>query len=186
MGSGIGLTGLVASLECQPESFHFSDCHQSVLKTLCENIQLNCQNLYCDAGNNLEGRSVLKRQLQNGVQLSVLNLPWEEVDDGVCKELGRIDLILAADVVYDSGLFKPLIGALKNISKTCEVEDIVFACTERNPETLERFLQEIGKYYYFFILLSSCSMILFQAKISMLSRKSVLAKQILCGLPALP
>lgn len=119
------------------------------------------------------------------MQLSVLNLPWEEVDDGVCKELGRIDLILAADVVYDSGLFKPLIGALKNISKTCEVEDIVFACTERNPETLEKFLQEISKYEYFFILLSS-SLMLFQAKISMFARKSVLAKQILCGLPVLP
>lgn len=41
LGSGIGLSGLIVSKECSPESVYLTDCHESVLDLLCENVKLN-------------------------------------------------------------------------------------------------------------------------------------------------
>jgi hypothetical protein len=41
LGSGIGLTGLVISMLCTPQAVYLSDCHPSVLTTLCDNISFN-------------------------------------------------------------------------------------------------------------------------------------------------
>ncbi|CAG9765509.1 unnamed protein product [Ceutorhynchus assimilis] len=125
LGSGIGLTGLVILQQCQPGKFYFSDCHPAVLKTLKHNIQLNNTNL-----NNCQ----------------VLNLAWQNVNEHL-YDLDKIDYILAADVVYDTDLFQTLIEALRIVSEKCGVEDVVFACTERNQETLREFLQQIKKYF---------------------------------------
>lgn len=76
-----------------------------------------------------------------------MNLPWEEIDQKSCQALGPISTVIAADIVYDKELFEFLIGALNNLSRFCEVQNFIFSCTERNPETLKLFCVKIGKNY---------------------------------------
>lgn len=75
----------------------------------------------------------------------MLNLPWEEIEETVCRALGPISCVIAADIVYDKDLFDYLIGAINNLSMFCGVQNFIFACTERNPETLNLFRDKIGK-----------------------------------------
>lgn len=81
----------------------------------------------------------------NQASLSILNLPWETVNETVCRQLGKLDTIIAADIVYDSELFESLIDALKNLSKFSGVLQYIFCCTVRNPSTFEEFLVKMGK-----------------------------------------
>ncbi|XP_066253405.1 protein-lysine N-methyltransferase EEF2KMT-like [Euwallacea similis] len=146
LGSGIGLTGLVVSLHCQPKTYIFSDCHSSVLDALAKNIIVNCKELmHAFEKETINNRLILEKRLENGPKISVLKLPWEEIDESVCDKLGKLDFILAADIVYDSSLFGALIKGLRCLYLNCKVEEVVFACTERNPDTLSCFLQELGK-----------------------------------------
>ncbi|XP_030751811.1 protein-lysine N-methyltransferase EEF2KMT [Sitophilus oryzae] len=145
LGSGIGLTGLVIALKCIPKKYIFSDCHISVLKNLCQNIVTNTSENRDNF--RLEDNVVLEVELKSSVKLSALNLPWEEVDLSICNKIGNIDIILAADVVYDSDLFSSLLNSLQCFAKYCKTKDIIFACTERNPETLNSFLKCIGEHF---------------------------------------
>lgn len=79
-------------------------------------------------------------------QLSVFNLPWEEINKTVCVSLGCINTVIAADVVYDKDLFDYLISALNNLSDYCKVENFIFSCTERNRDTLTLFQEKVGKW----------------------------------------
>lgn len=148
LGSGVGLTGLVTILECQPKQYYFTDCHHSVLNILSRNIALNCQDLSVENIATVPNLQQLQTyNLISGSSISVLNLPWEEIDDPACDALGTVDTILAADVVYDSELFPSLVRGLKLIWSRCGVKQIVFACTERNSETLATFLHQIGQIF---------------------------------------
>lgn len=44
LGSGLGLTGLAIIQNCKPSSYTFTDVHDSVLKTLLENVNINLFN----------------------------------------------------------------------------------------------------------------------------------------------
>lgn len=79
-------------------------------------------------------------------RISVLNLPWEEIDQKLCQVLGTISMVIAADIVYDKDLFEFLIGAVNNLGTFCDVHEFIFSCTERNAETLKIFHEKIGKY----------------------------------------
>lgn len=79
-------------------------------------------------------------------QITVLNLPWEEVNRAACEALGPINHVIAADVVFDKDLFEHLIGALNKLLTFCSVQSFIFACTVRNPETLNNFKEKIGKF----------------------------------------
>ncbi|KAJ9601306.1 hypothetical protein L9F63_000528, partial [Diploptera punctata] len=126
LGSGVGLTGLVVSLCCRPSSYWFSDCHPSVLHLLQSNIALNTT---C----NEETLS------HNGTQIEVLNLPWEDIPSSGISQLVSPHVVLAADVVFDSRLFRPLCEAFSHLllNKSCCV---LLACTLRNQHTLDSFL----------------------------------------------
>lgn len=56
------------------------------------------------------------------------------------------NIIIASDVVYDDTLFKPFCQTIdyifENALPSCQ---LILAATVRNPETLETFLNEIGK-----------------------------------------
>lgn len=77
--------------------------------------------------------------------MSVLNLPWEDIDKTVCNALGPISNVIAADIIYDKDLFDYLIDAINNLWTVCGVNSFIFSCTVRNPETLNLFQEKIGK-----------------------------------------
>jgi predicted nicotinamide N-methyase len=142
LGSGIGLTGLVISMLCTPQAVYLSDCHPSVLTTLCDNISFNI-NSDGDKNGNISEKCLPER-LVDCDKVSVLNLAWEDISSEFCQRLGHVDQIVAADVVYDNSLFKPLVSAVDNLFNYCSTEQFILSCTERNGETLNAFIQLLG------------------------------------------
>ncbi|NP_001417875.1 protein-lysine N-methyltransferase EEF2KMT isoform 2 [Danio rerio] len=104
----------------------FSDCHQTVLQRLKDNIT-NC--------------------LANCDGVSVEELDWENVSD---EQLQRIqaNTIIAADVVYDPDIIACLVRLLSRLLN-CKVEenhpDVYVASTVRNPQTYECFKKELER-----------------------------------------
>nr|XP_022918147.1 protein-lysine N-methyltransferase EEF2KMT [Onthophagus taurus] len=119
LGSGIGLTGIVITKYCSPKKYIFTDCHDSVLKNLKENINLNLNS-------------------SNKVN-EVRKVSWETVNSDT-KEIYECDVTVAADVVYDSKLFLPLQNTFKFLLRRGTCSAIFLSCTERNEDTLNEFL----------------------------------------------
>ena len=72
--------------------------------------------------------------------MKVVNLKWEEIDDSTNIV---VDVILAADVLYDNTTFEPLArGLSKFISKN--VNYAIMAATVRNESTINEFLNVLG------------------------------------------
>lgn len=111
---------MIISRMCELNEVILSDCHENVLRLLRENVQLNgCEE-----------------------KIKVLNLDWD--DTSALDELERsdedIDVTLAADVVYDDTIFKPLVNVLLSLWRRNTKMQIFLAATVRNEETLKGFL----------------------------------------------
>lgn len=129
LGAGVGLTGITVNLKCQPSRVFLTDCHDTVLATLEKNARLNFNN-YDETAN-----------------ITVLNLPWEVINPERCNNLlGKIDVIIASDVVYDSQLFHPLADAIKCLLVYCGTQEAYLACTVRNSSTLDGFLDVLSRF----------------------------------------
>lgn len=124
LGAGVGLAGITVNLKCQPSRVYLTDCHESVLAILKKNVQLN---------------------FAESSKVSVLNLPWELIDAENCQSFGKIDVVIAADVVYDSQLFHPLVDAIKCLCSSA-AQEVYLACTERNKSTLDDFLEVLSRF----------------------------------------
>lgn len=151
LGSGIGLTGLIVNKDCNPKKIYLTDCHDAVLDRLRENVKLNVNaNKFNVNSNFYENSSKTKHSKES--QIEILNLPWEKVTEEVAENLAP-DILLAADVVYDPDLFESLATAIQYFllnKKTCKA---ILACTERNQETLNKFLLVIGKQTFIHLVL---------------------------------
>ncbi|CAH1185685.1 unnamed protein product [Phyllotreta striolata] len=135
LGSGIGLTGLVLSKTCEAKQIYLTDCHETVLENLRENTEINL----VDTSSTVDNYKFLK-VLCTRKNVSVFNLPWEDFDMEICKDLGNIDVVIGADIIYDKDLFQSLLNAMRRLKEFCGVKKFIFSCTERNVETLEGFL----------------------------------------------
>lgn len=98
--------------------------------------------------NELKTSSIIFRTVKDSCDIFVVDLPWESVEENQELKCIQPDLVLAADVVYDSSVFKPLCEAVnfflnRNCDKKCEV---IFVCTERNSDTLAQFLGLLGEF----------------------------------------
>lgn len=149
LGSGVGVAGIILAQGCSARKIYLTDCHSAVLEVLCENLKLNGTRLHPE-GTTLDNRDslLLQRFIKNdrsGSIVEVHKLAWEEVDENYCKNLGKVDVIIAADVVYDPDLFVPLANTLKCFLLSGTLA-IFFACTERNKETLEQFLTVLSMF----------------------------------------
>lgn len=142
IGSGAtGFVGLVLIKTCKPKKVFLSDCHDSVLETLIENVNLNL------ASYNTEvlDKSLLVRQrliFEDGPELGVLSLPWEDVDkhENELMSSSQPDVLLAADVVYDDTIFEALIKCVKRLFEVSGPSLVFYLSqTVRNPETFETF-----------------------------------------------
>ncbi|XP_062874995.1 protein-lysine N-methyltransferase EEF2KMT isoform X2 [Trichomycterus rosablanca] len=131
LGSGAGLTGIAICSACKPMKYIFSDCHQSVLQRLNNNIKHNG----------------LTEQDDTGVSVCVEELDWKNVKK---EELQRIeaDIIVAADVVYDPdiiGCLVSLLDKLLNCRTQQKSPEVYISSTVRNPETYSYFKNELEK-----------------------------------------
>lgn len=131
LGSGVGLTGIVVCQACKPTKYVFSDCHQTVLQRLRNNVQYNG---LTEHGN--PDRSV-----------SVEELDWENVSDEQLQRIGA-DVVIAADVVYDPDIISCLVRLLAKLLN-CKIKErppeVYIASTIRNPKTYECFRDDLEK-----------------------------------------
>ncbi|VEN49115.1 unnamed protein product [Callosobruchus maculatus] len=153
LGSGLGLTGLVLSTECIPNAVYLTDCHPSVLKNMYDNVRLNTERESAESRDETDGTMKLTERCiyhSSGrkPEIAIFNLPWEDVVEETCKQIGEIDIIIAADIVYDEDLFADLLEAMRNFSRYCDVKEFIFACTERNPGTLGKFIKDSEKGFF--------------------------------------
>ncbi|KAK0085120.1 hypothetical protein PV325_005740 [Microctonus aethiopoides] len=131
LGSGVGLTGLTVLSTCLPNKYTFTDCHPSVLKLLKENISLNL--------------STLQNNEFPNINVNVINFNWELINQFTSANWSSPDLILAADVVYDTSIFHSLITALKLLLTRANSYAII-AITVRNESTMSNFITQLGTY----------------------------------------
>ncbi|XP_077299942.1 protein-lysine N-methyltransferase EEF2KMT [Arctopsyche grandis] len=139
LGSGAGLVGILTYKLCQPKYMCMSDCHEAVLGLLEQNVSIN-QDDDDECLNLAHGNAIMQMSKRNTTKrLGIIKLPWEEVEDFPSKTVPYPDLVVAADVVYDSSIFQPLIGAFKyflNAKRKCE---IILVNTIRNTNTIDLF-----------------------------------------------
>ncbi|XP_059352704.1 protein-lysine N-methyltransferase EEF2KMT-like isoform X3 [Daphnia carinata] len=129
LGSGAGLAGLTCYKMCQPRFITLTDFHPKVIETLRYNVKNN--------------QVITSR---SGSSINVQSLDWMEFSKNE-NDL-EADLVLASDVVYDEELIPFLVGTLVKLLQPKRnlnmLPSAIIACTERNEETLERFLSELG------------------------------------------
>ncbi|XP_065200765.1 putative protein N-methyltransferase FAM86B2 isoform X2 [Planococcus citri] len=141
LGCGVGLTGLAVIFACKPSSYCFTDIHEKVLNYLESNIKLNVAITRCLTEANIsyfESSDV-------ETKISIINLPWENVDSNLTDSI-KPDIILAADVVYDTTLFHPFCRAVNEFVRRNKEVRILIACTVRNSLTLEEFCLVLHQY----------------------------------------
>ncbi|XP_009872341.1 PREDICTED: protein FAM86A, partial [Apaloderma vittatum] len=151
LGSGIGFTGIAICKTCSPRTYIFSDCHPGVLTQLTENIRLN--------GFIMEPETTPRIQVEPQGQeaeatnspnpnLIVTELDWGSVTEKQLLDLQPIDVIVAADVVYDPEIILALTGILQKLSASRtdgKPPEVYVASTIRNPDTHRLFQAELDK-----------------------------------------
>lgn len=142
LGSGAtGFVGMVLIKTCRPKKVYLSDCHESVIETLIENVSLNLSKHKAES---LENSLLVRHRLKvlDGPELGVLNLPWENVDkhEDELKSEVKPDVLLAADVVYDDSLFGDLIKCITKLFHLASPSLVFYLSqTVRNEETFSKF-----------------------------------------------
>ncbi|KAG5310935.1 EF2KT methyltransferase, partial [Acromyrmex insinuator] len=146
LGCGVGLTGMNVISICSPKQYIFSDCHPIVLNMLCENVKLNfVSNKQSELLNTFDMTSKLQLQLKyEQTDVQVIDLKWEDIDKYMLKNSLQPDIIIAADILYDSNSFDALILGLKRLLVSNSYA--IFAATIRNEDTVSQFFEYLGNY----------------------------------------
>ncbi|XP_061702053.1 protein-lysine N-methyltransferase EEF2KMT [Syngnathoides biaculeatus] len=131
LGSGAGLTGIAVCRLCGPSSYIFSDCHQSVLQRLRDNLSINGLN---DNTTNTK------------TSVSVEELDWTNVTEERLNDISA-DVVIAADVVYDPDVVVVLVQLLSKILRQrgrCVPAEVFICSTVRNPRTYSGFKHNLS------------------------------------------
>ncbi|XP_015926197.1 protein-lysine N-methyltransferase EEF2KMT [Parasteatoda tepidariorum] len=121
LGSGIGLLGITILKLCQPKQYIFTDKSWEVLNVLSSNIQINELDLKCD--------------------IQQIPLVWSTTTENDAKKLSS-DILLGADLVYDTSMVESLVHALK-IFLSKESTCAYIASKIRDPNTDKKFLRHL-------------------------------------------
>lgn len=70
-------------------------------------------------------------------------MPWENVEEFSQLNIQYPDIVIAADVLYDTSIFSGLLKAFRYFlkAKNCE---ILLVSTIRNQETIDAFIKLLG------------------------------------------
>lgn len=77
----------------------------------------------------------------------IVKLDWTERDTTFIRtHFKEVDLILAADVIYDSSLFDALLSTIRMLFDCCDnCNKFMLVNAVRNPETEQEFLRKLGR-----------------------------------------
>jgi protein-lysine N-methyltransferase EEF2KMT len=162
LGAGLGLTGIVASRCCGASTTVLTDCAMDVLDNLRQTCSMNDMKV-------TEGAAAATVISKNNV-IKVEYLDWLNGGDAAKESIGSfVDVILAADVLYDPFVVPHFVNILESLllqtfSPQCIAEEeeeeedpcstsasppstsspiALVAATLRNPSTLALFFQEV-------------------------------------------
>ncbi|KYQ47405.1 Protein FAM86A [Trachymyrmex zeteki] len=145
LGCGVGLTGMSIISVCSPKQYIFSDCHPIVLDMLCENVKLNFLSNERSELNTSDTTPKLQLQLKyEQTNIQVIDLEWKDIDKYMSEDSLQLDIIIAADILYDSNSFSALTLGLKRLLASNNYA--IFAATIRNEDTVSQFLEHLGNY----------------------------------------
>lgn len=185
LGSGVGLTGLTIVNYCEPKTYYFSDCHPLVLNTLEENVKFNLidkqKNVCWKEIVSIDGLQLENTNSSKKIKVCIKNLNWEEIKTKV-KQI-ELDLVIAADILYDSSNFEALASGLNEMIHNT-VEYAIVVATIRNKSTVDKFLNILGNYsiylrygalnlQFFYDFSNSLLRMLFQMSINFLFKKKM-------------
>ncbi|XP_045474420.1 protein-lysine N-methyltransferase EEF2KMT-like [Harmonia axyridis] len=141
LGSGVGLAGLAVSSLTPCNKYIFTDCHSDVLSLLKYNVKHNCDEILVDE-KNPEEDMIFSGSVKD-CKVEVRKLDWEWLREGICNEIGPVDLIFAADVIYDEFLHLPLINTIRMFLEN-GTKAAIIAFVERNEETVRVFREKLA------------------------------------------
>ncbi|KAL6436796.1 hypothetical protein ACFW04_004892 [Cataglyphis niger] len=146
LGCGVGLTGMSVISICSPKQYIFSDCHPKVLDMLCKNVKLNFLLNKQHKLSNMSDTSLrLKLQLKyKQTDIQILDLKWQDIDKYITEGFSQPDIIIAADILYESDSFDSLTLGLKHLLTSNNYA--IFAATVRNENTISQFLEHLGNH----------------------------------------
>lgn len=85
----------------------------------------------------------LKLQLKyKQTDIKIIDLNWQDIDKYVTEDSLQPDIIIAADILYESDSFDSLTLGLKHLLTSNNYA--VFAATIRNEDTISQFLEHLG------------------------------------------
>ncbi|XP_017050814.1 protein-lysine N-methyltransferase EEF2KMT [Drosophila ficusphila] len=129
LGAGTGLLGILfklPALKLDVGEVLLTDGSEPCVQLMRENIALN----FPDAP---------KEQIPQAEQLS-----WNEVSEFPWESRKEVDVLLAADVIYDDTQFTALLGALDFfIKRRGDALETYVASTVRNMDTLNKFMTQL-------------------------------------------
>ena len=122
-GSGTGITGIFCLKSKIPSKYILTDCHPKVLSNLEINLE---HNLASDTSS-----------------YSVATLDWE-AETPQTDNFADIDVVLGADIVFDSRIIPDLVKTIKSLINR-KLDSLAFiASTIRNEKTYAHFLKELS------------------------------------------
>lgn len=74
--------------------------------------------------------------------IQIIDLKWQDIDKYVTENFAQPDIIIAADILYESDSFDSLTLGLKHLLTSSNYA--IFAATIRNEDTISQFLKHLG------------------------------------------
>lgn len=150
LGSGIGLTGLTVINTCSPKQYTFSDCHPIVMNLLFKNLVTNFSNRanfeQFSTKENSDESFEFEGKFNRQTEVRAVNLKWEEMNNYLIDNNDGVpEVVIAADVLYDSSNFSALANALEILLIHHQCDYAIIAATVRNSNTIRQFLNQLDK-----------------------------------------
>ncbi|KAI5634104.1 lysine methyltransferase domain-containing protein [Phthorimaea operculella] len=137
LGSGVGFTGIAISKYCDINSITLTDCHNDVLKTIYENIQINFP---FHEPKEYGTCTVFSGNINN---IHLMMLDWNDINDFFYDIVP--DVIIGADIIYDPILLKPLCKVMKHFFDKNKSLEVYIANVIRNEDTYKAFLELLDR-----------------------------------------
>ncbi|XP_074648720.1 protein-lysine N-methyltransferase EEF2KMT-like isoform X2 [Tubulanus polymorphus] len=149
LGCGLGFTGLAVCRSLNPGSYTFSDCHESVMKRLARNVETNTDRWSMSNSSCCRLRTVsLANRRRNKTDTQTTDIVTELIDWSREESMDKlkdidIDVILAADVVYDKTIIPSLVSTLDHLLTGNSSRVAYVSSTVRDSTTQQAFKHQL-------------------------------------------
>ena len=135
LGAGTGFLSLYCATYLQPSRVIVTDGHEQVLTSLKRNIEGNYHRFHP------KGTPVHLEKLMWDEDTDLDHLQHTYSGNDESREEPVCDMVIGADITYHPDLCVSLARTLSKLAKTNPYVKIVISATERDPKTLNDFIQ---------------------------------------------